>query len=155
VNTEGDAVDATGPRESGPGVDVPTDRPVLLFDGVCNLCTGSVRWIIERDPEAQFRFASLQSDAGQALLEEFDLPTEDFESFVLVDGEDCYTKSTAALEVARRLGLPYAALYPFVVLPRFIRDRAYDLVAKNRYRVFGKRDSCMMPTPEIQARFLE
>lgn len=136
-------------------VDVPTDRPVLLFDGVCNLCTGSVQWIIERDPEGQFRFASLQSEAGQTLLAELGLPADYIDSIVLVDGDEHYTKSTAALHVAKRLGLPYAALYPLVKVPRFVRDRAYDVVADNRYRVFGKKDSCMMPSPEVQDRFLE
>jgi len=134
--------------------DVPTDRPVLLFDGVCNLCNGLVQWVIERDPDAEFRFAALQSDAGQALLERLDLPTDEFETFVMVDGEEYSTKSTAALRVLRRLGLPYSILYPLVVVPRFVRDRVYDVVAAHRYGWFGRRESCMRPTPEREARFL-
>lgn len=136
-------------------VTVSRERPVLLFDGVCNLCTGSVQWIVEHDTEGQFRFASLQSDAGQALLEAYGLPTDDFDSFVLLEGEEYYTKSTAALRVARRLGLPYSLLTPFVAVPAFLRNRVYDLVAEHRYRIFGKRDSCMVPTPDVEDRFLE
>jgi predicted DCC family thiol-disulfide oxidoreductase YuxK len=135
--------------------DVPRDKPILLFDGVCNLCTGTVQWVIERDDEGTFRFASLQSEAGQALLEEFDLPTDDFDTFVLVEGDDYHTKSTAALRVAKRLGVPYSALYPLVAVPNVFRDRGYDVVANHRYRVFGKRESCMLPSPEIRDRFLE
>ena len=144
-----------GADNSEPGGALTTDRPVLLFDGVCNLCTGSVQWIIERDSAGEFRFASLQSDAGQALLAELGLPADYVDSIVLVEGEAHFTKSTAALRVAKRLGLPYAALYPFVAVPSVVRDRVYDVVANNRYRVFGKRDSCMVPTPEIEERFLE
>ena len=132
-----------------------TDGPVLLFDGVCNLCNGVVQWVIERDPEGTFRFAALQSDAGQRLLERHGLPTEDFDSFVMVEGEAYYTKSTAALRLARGLGLPYSFVYPAIVIPRFVRDRVYDWVAANRYDWFGKRESCMMPTPEREARFLD
>lgn len=135
--------------------DVPRDKPILLFDGVCNLCTGTVQWVLERDDEEQFRFASLQSGAGQALLAEFGLPTDDFDTFVLVEGGEYYTKSTAVLRVARRLGVPYAALYPLIGVPSFLRDRVYDLVADHRYEVFGKRDACMMPSSELQDRFLE
>jgi predicted DCC family thiol-disulfide oxidoreductase YuxK len=132
-----------------------TDRPVLLFDGVCNLCNGLVQWVIERDPEGRFRFAALQSDAGQRLLETHDLPTEDFDTFVLVDGEEYYTKSTAALRVLRGLGVPYSLLYPAVAVPRFVRDRVYDFVADRRYGWFGKRESCMMPDESLESRFLE
>lgn len=135
--------------------DGPTDGPVLLFDGVCNLCNGLVRWVVERDPGGTFRFASLQSAAGQAILEAHGLPTDDFETFVMVEGDRYYTKSAAALRVLRRLGLPYALAYAFVAVPRPLRDRVYDFVADRRYGWFGRRDSCMVPGPEIEARFLE
>jgi predicted DCC family thiol-disulfide oxidoreductase YuxK len=137
-----------------PGEGIPTDRPVLLFDGVCNLCNGLVQWLIERDG-GRFRFAALQSEAGRRLLERHDLPTDDFDTFVLVEGDDHWTKSTAALRVLRRLGLPYSLLYPSVVVPRVVRDRVYEFVADHRYGWFGRRESCMRPTPEREARFLE
>lgn len=134
---------------------VPLEHPVLVFDGVCNLCNGLVQWIIERDPDGRFRFAALQSDAGQRLLEAYDLPTEDFDTVVLLDGENCYTKSTAALETLKELGVPYSLLYPAVVVPRFLRDRVYDFVAEHRYGWFGRRDACMMPDEDLESRFLE
>lgn len=134
---------------------VPTDRPVLLFDGECNLCNGLVQWVIERDPEGTFRFAALQSDAGQALLEAHDLPTDDFDTFVVVDGDESYTRSDAAMRVLKGLGLPYSLGYSAVVVPRFVRDGAYDVVADHRYGWFGKRDACMVPTPERRERFLD
>lgn len=135
--------------------EIPDEKPVVLFDGVCNLCTGAVQFIIERDPTGVFRFASLQSEAGQELLARFDLPTDDFDSFVLVEGNDYYTKSSAALRVAKRLGGAYALLYPFRFVPRVIRDGVYDLVADHRYQVFGRKEQCMMPTPELESRFLD
>jgi len=135
--------------------EVPTDRPVLLFDGVCNLCNGLVQWVIERDRKGEFRFAALQSAAGRALLERHGLPTDDYDTFVMVDGEEYHTKSTAALEVLRRLGLPYSLSYPAILVPRLLRDRVYDVVADRRYGWFGRRESCMRPTPELEARFLE
>ncbi len=129
-------------------------RPVLLFDGVCNLCNGLVRWLVEHDG-GQFRFAPLQSTAGRRLLERHDLPADDLDTVVLVVDGECYTKSTAALRVLRRLGLPYSLGYPLVATPRRLRDRVYDFVADHRYRAFGRRDSCMRPTPERRERFLE
>ena len=131
-----------------------TDRPVLLFDGVCNLCNGLVQWVIERD-DGQFRFAPLQSAAGRRLLERHDLPVDDLDTVVLVVDGKCYTKSAAALRVLRRLGPPYSLGYPLVAVPRRLRDRAYDLVAEHRYGAFGRRDACMRPAPERQERFLE
>jgi predicted DCC family thiol-disulfide oxidoreductase YuxK len=136
-------------------VDIPTDKPILLFDGKCNLCNGFVQWVIERDSEAQFRFAALQSEAGQQLLERHGLPTEGFETFVLIEDDDYYTKSTAALRMLERLGFPYSLLYPFVVVPRPIRDVVYEFVAANRYDWFGQRDRCMVPPPDIEDRFLD
>ncbi len=129
--------------------------PVLLFDGVCNLCTGLVQWVIEHDPDGVIRFASLQSDAGQHLLDEHDLPSSAFETMVLVENDEVYTKSSAALRLAKHLGLPYALLYPAVIIPRGVRDRVYDVVANNRYEWFGQRDTCMRPTPDLQDRFIE
>jgi predicted DCC family thiol-disulfide oxidoreductase YuxK len=131
------------------------DHPVLLYDGVCNLCNAAVRFTVARDDEGRFRFAPLQSDAGQELLERHGLPTEGFDSFVLVDGEDCYTESTAALRVCRGLDFPWPLLSVFLVLPAAVRDPVYELVAANRYRVFGKTDACQLPDPELRERFVE
>lgn len=135
--------------------DISDEKPVVLFDGVCNLCTGAVQFIVERDTEGVFRFASLQSEAGQGLLERFDLPTDDFDSFVLVEDGEYHTRSAAALRVAKRLGGVYALLYPFRFVPRPLRDGVYDIVADHRYQWFGRKDQCMVPTPELESRFLD
>ncbi|PCR90652.1 thiol-disulfide oxidoreductase DCC family protein [Natrinema ejinorense] len=136
--------------------DIPDD-PIILFDGVCNLCNGFVQFILPRDTDGQFRFASLQSDVGKQLLAEHDLPTDELESIVLIEGDDCYVKSAAVIRIARLLGGVYALLGPFRFLPRSIRDRAYDFVAARRYRWFGKKDQCAMPPADVDvgARFLE
>jgi predicted DCC family thiol-disulfide oxidoreductase YuxK len=127
---------------------------IVLFDGVCNLCNSAVAFVIRNDPKRRFRFAALQSPVGQALLERYGLPTETLNSFVLIEGEHVFTKSTAALRSARRLGYLWPLAFVFILVPRPLRDFCYDLVAKNRYRMFGKRESCMMPTPDLNARFL-
>jgi predicted DCC family thiol-disulfide oxidoreductase YuxK len=134
---------------------VPRDRPILLFDGVCNLCNGSIQFVIEHDDERRFRFAPLQSEVAERLLEDVGYEDYDFDSFVLVDGEDYYTKSTAALRVASELGGYWSLLGGFRVVPRPLRDAVYDLVATYRYLVFGKRESCMIPTPDVRERFLD
>jgi predicted DCC family thiol-disulfide oxidoreductase YuxK len=131
------------------------DGPIVLFDGVCNLCSGFVQFVAPRDPAGRFRFASLQSDAGRELLAEHGLPTDDLESVVLVEGDDCYVKSDAVLRIADHLGGPYALLSPFRVVPRSVRDRVYDVVAANRYRWFGKKDRCEIPDGDVQGRLLE
>lgn len=130
------------------------DHPVVLFDGVCNLCTGTVQFVIERDPEGTFRFAPLQSAVGTELLAEHGLSTDHMSSFVLLADGEVYTKSGAAIRIARRLGLPYSLLTPFLAVPKPIRDAVYDLVATHRYRIFGKRESCMVPTDDVRERFL-
>jgi predicted DCC family thiol-disulfide oxidoreductase YuxK len=136
-------------------VDVPRDRPVVLFDGVCNLCSASVQFLIEHDPEGVLRFAPLQSESAQALLEAVGLTDYDFDTIVLVEGEQYYTKSDAALRIARRLERPWSLLWVGRYVPRVLRDAAYDVVASSRYSVFGKKDQCMVPTPEVRDRFLE
>ena len=130
------------------------NHPVLLFDGVCNLCTGVVRFVIRRDPEARFRFAALQSEVGQAMLADFDLPRADFETFVLLEGGRVYTRSTAALRVARGLSGAWPVLYALSAIPRPVRDFVYGIVARYRYRWFGRQEQCMIPTPDIAERFL-
>ena len=127
---------------------------ILLFDGVCNLCNGLVRFIIKRDRTGKFKFASLQSDAGQQWLERFGLKKNVFESFVLIQGHKYYLKSKAVLEMFRELGGIWSAFYVFILVPGPVRDFIYNLIAKSRYKIFGKRGECMMPTPELKGRFL-
>jgi predicted DCC family thiol-disulfide oxidoreductase YuxK len=131
------------------------EQPVVLFDGVCNLCNSSVQFIIARDPSARFRFATLQSPTAQRLIEESGAGSPLPDSIVLLENGKLYTRSTAALRIARRLQFPWPLLYAWIVVPRLLRDVAYDWIARNRYRWFGKRDACMMPTPELRARFLK
>lgn len=130
------------------------NHPVILFDGVCNLCNGSVQYVIKHDKQGLFRFASLQSDSGQELLQQYQLPQSDFTSFVLMEKGEIYTRSTAALKVARKLSGIVKLLYGFIIVPAFIRDGVYNFIAKNRYKWFGKQESCMIPTPELKERFL-
>lgn len=133
---------------------IPTDRPIVMFDGVCNLCSGVVSTLLPLDPDGRLRFASLQSPPGQALLERHGFPTEDFDSFVLVEGDQTYTKSSAAIRIAELLGWPYRAATVGRILPKAIRDRLYDVVANNRYDWFGKKDRCMIPDEDVSDRFL-
>jgi predicted DCC family thiol-disulfide oxidoreductase YuxK len=130
------------------------DHPVLLFDGVCNLCNGSVQFVIDHDDDARFRFAPLQSDVAQELLDQVGYDDYDFETVVLVEGEEYYTKSEGALRVAARLDGPWSWTRFLRVVPRPVRDWVYDRVADYRYLVFGKRDRCMVPTPDLEDRFL-
>ncbi|MDN5200927.1 thiol-disulfide oxidoreductase DCC family protein [Fulvivirgaceae bacterium BMA10] len=131
------------------------NKPVLLFDGVCNLCNGSVQFIIKRDKKNVFLFASLQSEAGQERLKKFDLPVDDYESFVLVEGDKFYRRSTAALRTMKKLGGLWKLLYAFIIIPAPIRDFVYSIIARNRYKWFGRNDQCMIPTPELKAKFLD
>ncbi len=127
---------------------------IILFDGVCNLCNGAVQYVIKRDRKGQFKFASLQSDLGQKLLAQSGLPKDHLKSFVYINNDAIYTRSDAALKVARQLKGVVKWLYPFIVLPKFIRDAVYELIARNRYRLFGKREACMIPAPGLQDRFV-
>ncbi len=126
---------------------------IVLFDGVCNFCNGSVNFIIARDKAKLFRFAPLQSEMGKALRESYDIG-DDIDSVVLIEGDEAYTHSDAAIQISRGLGSPWSLAYGLVVVPDFIRDGAYELFAKYRYKMFGKKDVCMIPTPEIRERFL-
>lgn len=127
---------------------------VVLFDGVCNLCNGIVRFIIERDPDGRVQFAPLQSKAAAALLAQHPDHAVLPDSVVLVDDGELYVKSTAALRVARRLRFPWPLFWIFIVVPRPLRDLTYDFIARHRYGWFGKRDTCMVPTKEVMDRFL-
>jgi predicted DCC family thiol-disulfide oxidoreductase YuxK len=129
-------------------------KQIILFDGVCNLCNGFVQFIIKRDPNAKFKFASLQSENAQAILYKFGLDKHNFDSFVYIKGENYFIKSSAGLEVLKDMGGAWQLFYVFVMVPKFIRNFFYDIISKTRYKIFGKRDSCMIPTQEIKERFL-
>jgi len=130
-------------------------HPVILFDGVCNLCSGSVQFIINRDPSGIFRFATLQSETGKNLVSKFDLPNDKPAAIILVENSEYYLRSTAALRILQRLGSIWQLLYVFILIPRPIRDYFYDIVARNRYKWYGKRAQCMIPSEDIKGRFLE
>lgn len=127
---------------------------IVLFDGECSFCDRSVNFIIARDPQKHFRFLPLQTARGRAVCKACGCG-ENLDTMVLVEGESCSTKSTAALRIARRLSGGWPLLYVFIVVPGFIRNFAYGIFARNRYRWFGKVDACKVPTPEVRERFLE
>lgn len=127
---------------------------IILFDGVCNFCNGSVNFIIERDRKNYFKFAPLQSEIGQKLLDENGIDKIETDSVILIENGKAFTHSTAALKVTQKLDGAWSWLYAFIIIPKPIRDFFYKTFAKYRYKLFGKTDACMMPTPEIRARFL-
>lgn len=127
---------------------------IILFDGVCNFCNSSINFIIDHDPEKHFKFAPLQSDIGQEILRNFSKNTEDFDSVFLLKNNTLYQKSEAALEITKHLSGFWKYLSIFKILPAFFLNFFYDIVAKNRYRIFGKSDSCRVPTTELKERFL-
>jgi predicted DCC family thiol-disulfide oxidoreductase YuxK len=131
------------------------NRPsLILFDGVCNLCNGFVQFVIERDPGARFRFGALQSSSARQLLDLHGAANPLPDSIVLVEAGRAVTRSTAALRIARCLTFPWPLAYALVAVPRPLRDWIYDLVARRRYRWFGRREGCMIPTPALRARFI-
>ena len=127
---------------------------IILFDGVCNLCNGAVAFIIKRDKKSVFKFAALQSEIGAKLIAKFNIDTQKVDSIILIDGDEYYEKSSAALHIAKHLSGAYPLLFGFMVVPKFIRNSVYDYVAKNRYKWFGKKESCMIPTAELKSKFL-
>jgi predicted DCC family thiol-disulfide oxidoreductase YuxK len=131
-----------------------SEKKIILFDGVCNLCNGSVVFIIKRDKKDVFRFAALQSEIGQELISKLHIDTSKTDSIILVTNDSYVSRSTAALKIARELSGGYPLLYAFMIIPAFIRNFVYDIIAKNRYKWFGKKESCMIPTPELKAKFL-
>jgi predicted DCC family thiol-disulfide oxidoreductase YuxK len=134
---------------------VAGDHPVLLFDGVCNLCNGAVQFIIQRDPNGLIHFAPLQSETGKALLTGHGLPSGDLDSAVLVEGGAVYRKADAAIRVLELLGWPYSLASVGKLLPESVRFGLYDIVAEYRYDVFGKKDRCMIPDEDVSDRFLD
>ena len=130
-----------------------TNSPIILFDGVCNLCNASVQFIINRDPKHHFMFATLQGKTAEAILGGAPLAELDLNSVVLVENGKVYDRSTAALRIAKKLSGGWPLFYACIIVPRFLRDGLYNWIAKNRYKWFGKQESCMMPTPELKRLF--
>jgi predicted DCC family thiol-disulfide oxidoreductase YuxK len=130
-------------------------HPIIFFDGVCNLCNRFVQFIIKHDEKSQFKFASLQSEAARSMLPENFWADKKLSSVVLLEEGKTFSRSTAALHILRRLGGLWKMMYVFIILPPVICNLVYDVIAKNRYRWFGKRESCMIPVPELKDRFLE
>lgn len=128
---------------------------IILFDGVCNLCNKSVQFVIEHDEQNYFKFASLQSNFGQTFLKENKLNQTNFDSIIYIEDDKYYTKSSAALKIAKHLDKNISWLNYFSVVPKPIRDFFYNIIAKNRYKFFGKQESCWLPTKELKAKFLE
>lgn len=129
-------------------------QPIILFDGVCNFCNGAVNFVIKRDKKPAIKFAALQSDAGRQLSAQYGLPVNEMGSFVFVENGVAYLRSTAALKVCKYLSGLWPLLYGFIIVPKFIRDAVYKLIANNRYKWFGKKEECMVPGKEVRARFL-
>lgn len=130
------------------------DQLIILFDGVCNLCNSSVNFVIKRDKQSVFKFATLQSEIAQKVLANNNLSPTDFSSFVFIENGKVYVRSTAALKVCSYLKGLWPLMYGFIIVPKPIRDGIYNWISKNRYRWFGKKEVCMIPTPDIKARFL-
>lgn len=132
-----------------------SEHALVLFDGVCNFCNNSVNFIIRHDKKDYFRFAPLQSATGKKILEQHGLDAGDLQSVILSENGKIYTRTTAALRIARKLNGGWPALYGFIIVPSFIRDIVYRIIAKNRYRWWGKKDSCMIPTADVRKKFVD
>ena len=134
---------------------LPNDKKIILFDGLCNFCNFWVNYVIDHDEKDFFRFASLQSEFGQSILSNLNLAENDFDTFVLIESKKYFIRSTAALKVVKDISGWLKILYPFIILPEFIRDSVYNLIAKNRYKIFGKSETCRVPTEEEKSKFIE
>ena len=130
-------------------------KSIILFDGVCNLCNGFVNFIIQRDKKNSFQFGSLQSAKVQELLKQYNYTSTQMSTVILLENEKIHTQSTAVIKIAKQLGGIWALFNAFIIVPRFIRDFLYNLVARHRYRLFGRRDACMIPGSEWNAKFIE
>ncbi|HEY0091547.1 MAG TPA: thiol-disulfide oxidoreductase DCC family protein [Flavobacterium sp.] len=135
--------------------ELPIGKKIILFDGVCNLCDSTVQYIIKRDNDDIFRFASLQSDIGQRILKHIGVDAQSLNSVILYEPKVAYfTKSNAVMEISKSLGGAFSLLTIFRIVPKFLRDPFYDLIAKNRYKWYGIKSACMIPDQKIQAKFL-
>ena len=132
----------------------PLKHKIILFDGVCILCNASVNFVIQKDKKDRFRFAALQTDIGKEFILKYNIDPDETDSIILIDGDTSYIKSTAALHISKSLSGAYPFLFGFIIVPTFIRNWVYDYVAKNRYKWYGKKESCMIPSPELKDKFL-
>ena len=130
------------------------DHSIVLFDGVCNFCNSSVNFIIRKDRNDQFRFVALQSDKGMDITGKLNVNAVGLKTVILLENGRVYTKSTAALRIARKLTGGWPLFYGFIIVPAFLRDLVYNFISANRYRIWGKRESCMVPGPEVRRKFL-
>lgn len=130
-------------------------HPIILFDGICNLCVGTVQFIIKKDSKKIFCFASLQSAFGKNILQQFGLNENNFSSFILLEQGKIFTQSTAALKVTKKLSGVWPLLYAFIIVPPFIRNKIYQFIADHRYQWFGKKNKCWLPTKELSNLFIE
>ena len=136
-------------------IQLPKHKQLVLFDGVCNLCDASVQYIIKHDKDNAFLFTALQSEVGQQIIKEFNIDTNKIDSIILYSNEHGISyKSTAALKIASKLGFPRNLLSVFLIIPGIIRNWVYDYIAKNRYKWYGKKEECMIPTPDLKSKFL-
>lgn len=127
---------------------------IVLFDGVCNFCNSSVNFVIEHDKAGYFKFAPLQSELGEGMVKKYSIDPVGTDSIIVVENDKAYTHSSAALRIGRKLDGLWSWTYAFVIIPKPIRDVFYRLFAKYRYKLFGRQEACMMPTPDVRARFL-
>ena len=131
------------------------NQKLILFDGVCNLCDASVQYVIKHDKNDRFRYAALQSEVGQQILKKYNIDRSKMDSILLYTPDKGITyKSTAALQIASQLGFPRNLMSVFLIVPAVIRNWVYDYIAKNRYKWYGKKEECMIPTPELKSKFL-
>jgi predicted DCC family thiol-disulfide oxidoreductase YuxK len=135
-------------------MNLPEDKTIIFFDGVCNFCNGSINFVIKRDKKNKFLFAPLQSEAGKEFLTRHQLSVTDFDSVIVFSEGKVFKKSSAALQIAGKLNFPWPFLSALRIFPAFVRDFFYDFIARNRYRFFGKKDACMIPTPQTKVKFL-
>jgi predicted DCC family thiol-disulfide oxidoreductase YuxK len=135
---------------------LPKDKKIILFDGVCNLCNSAVLFIIKQDSKDLFRFVALQSDLGEKIINHIGIDSTKLDSIILYEpGTAYYYKSEAALKIASKLDSFYSMLVVFKILPTAFSNLIYDWIARNRYKWFGKKENCMIPTPELKSKFLE
>jgi predicted DCC family thiol-disulfide oxidoreductase YuxK len=131
-----------------------TDNPIILFDGICNFCNNIVKFVLKRNNKKPVYFASLQSETGKKILQEYGLPMDDMQTIVFIENGKVYTRSSAGLRICRYLRGAWPLCYGLIIIPKFIRDAVYNWIARNRYKWFGKKEECMIPTAEMKNRFL-